>query len=244
MSALTLRKVDAASAQFSRRLGAGASLAFSAQGQEGELTLRPFTDPHGVQPASCGFSSAIGVFELSDAEAMLTLLGDLPVTLAGAHQPWYWNLLNQRLGPVIAELLSPLEPLSDITALSAVADGAALSCRLHVRLGTQSLHGVIRADTKVLLRLLDGAGWVPHCLELDEQWPIDAALELGHVSLSLAQLTSLQPGDVLMPTHCHFDSNGNGRLQLGGRQWAVQTDSDDRQLYVRLSHEEAREHDQ
>lgn len=244
MSALSLRKVGATAAQCSRRLGAGASLAFSAQGLQGELTLRPLLDSNAIQPRVHGFSSAIGVFGLSDAEALLSLLGDLPVTLAGDHQPWYWQVLNQRFSPVFAELLSPLEPLSDITALSAVDDGAVLSCRLTLRLGDQVLQGFIRAEAEVLLRLLDAPGWVAHRLDLGEQWPIDTPLELGELSLSLAQLASLQPGDVLLPTLCHFDSHGNGRLQLGARQWAVQTDSHDRQLYVRLSHEEAREHDQ
>lgn len=240
MSALALRKVDPMAARFSRRLGAGANLAFETQGMSAELSLRPLTPDSAWEPPLFWFNSSIGVFGLSDAEAMLSLMGALPVTLSGEAQPWYWQVLNQRFSPAIAELLSPLEPLSDMTALSATA----LTCRIRLRLGEESLHGLIRADAQVLLRLLDGPQWEA-CLEaLDEQLPFAQPLELGQLSLSLEQLASLQPGDVLLPAHCNFDSDGNGRLQLGGRQWAVQTDSHERQLYVRLSHEEYLEHGQ
>lgn len=240
MNALALRKVDPTAARFSRQLGAGVSLPFNTQGMDGELSLRPLTASNALETAICWFDSAVGVFGLSDAEAMLSLLGELPVTLGGDPQSWYWQALNQRFSPAIAELLSPLAPLTDNTALSA----AALTCRIQLHLGDQSLHSVICADAEVLLRLLESPRWQAHRQTLDEQWPVNPPLVLGQLSLSLAQLSSLQPGDVLLPPLCHFDSDGHGRLQLGGRQWAVQTDSHERQLYVRLSHEEDLEHGQ
>lgn len=240
MNALTFRQIDPHAAHFSRQLGAGATLAFSAQGLPGELTLRPMTaettEPHSLT----WFDSALGILGLSDADALLSLLGELPVTLSGDPQPWYWQALNQRFSPVIAELLSPLVPLSTDTALPT----AAVTCRIQLQWGDQCLHGVIRATADVLLRVLQGADWRRHRQALDEQWPVRQPLELGELSLSLAQLASLQPGDVLLPTLSHFHSDGQGRLNLGGRQWAVHTDSDERQLYVRLSHEETLEHGQ
>jgi type III secretion protein Q len=240
MNALTLRKVDSTSALLSRCLGRGVSLHFGVQGKHGTLSLLPFIAGGAAEPQMYWFNSAAGVFGLSDAEAILTLLGELPVTLAGEFQPWYWQVLNQQMSPAVAELLCPLEPLSDITALPA----AVMTCRIQVKLGAQSLHGLFRADATTLLRMLDAAPWQAHRQPPDDNGLITQPLELGHLSLTLAQLASLQPGDVLLPSLCHFDSDGKGRLQLGGRQWAVQTDSHQGRLSVQLSHEEPLEHGQ
>lgn len=259
-SSLTLRDVSADVAEASRLLGAGVSCGYTAQGQRGQLTLRSMPDAtvrehsHLAGPASAGnassltwFDSAIGPFALSDAEAVLSLLGELPVTLGGKHQPWYWQLVNQRMSTQLAELLCPLRPLSDITALSAEDESpytAPMTCRLHLRLGSQVLHAQLCADARVMLQLLGGHHWQPHRQDVASDWPIRQPLVLGELSLSLDQLASLQPGDVLLPSLCHFDEEGEGRLQLAGRQWAVQTDSRAEQLYVRFSHEEDLGHGQ
>lgn len=259
-SPLQLREVSADVAEASRLLGAGVSCSYTAQGQRGELTLRLIADdanrdgPPLAGPASAGtrssltwFDSAIGPFALSDAEAVLSLLGELPVTLGGEHQPWYWQLVNQRLNTELAELLCPLRPLSDITALPVDdqrPDTAPMTCRLHLRLGSQVLHAQLCADARVMLQLLGGHHWQPHRQNVAQDWPIRQPLVLGELSLSLDQLASLQPGDVLLPSLCHFDEEGGGRLQLAGRQWAVQTDSRAEQLYVRFSHEEDLGHGQ
>lgn len=244
MNTLNLRKVDSDMAALSRLLGIGAQLSLKVGQESVVLTLRPLLDQT-LQPETMHtFNSALGPFALTEAEAVLSLLGELPVTLVGEHQPWYWQLINQRLSPTIAELLCPLEPLSDITALTADAQTETMTCRIHVQRGQQSVHGLIRAQPKTLLRWLQGADWQADSQPLDEQWPITQPLELGSLSLTLDQLARLQPGDVLLPPDCRFDSHGNGLLQLGGRQWAVQTDSHERQLYVRLSHEETPQHGQ
>ncbi|WP_460043537.1 type III secretion system protein [Pseudomonas sp. S2_H01] len=240
MSALSLRKVDSTTAHLSRSLGLGVSLHFNVQGEHGTVSLIPLIADPVAEPRLHWFNSASGPFGLSDAEAMLSLLGELPVTLAGDFQPWYWQVLNQRMSPAVAELFCPLAPLSDITALPV----AVMTCRIQVQGEDQSLHGLFRADAATLLRLLQSAPWRAHRQTLDEAWLITQPLELGHLSLTLAQLASLQPGDVLLPSLCHFDSDGNGRLQLGGRQWAVQTDSHQGRLSVQLSHEEPLEHGQ
>ncbi len=259
-SPLKMREVSADFAEASRLLGAGVSCGYTAQGQRGELSLRSMPDdanrdrPPLVGPASAGnassltwFDSALGPFALSDAEAVLSLLGELPVTLGGEHQPWYWQLVNQRMSPELAELLCPLRPLSDITALSAEGESpntAPMTCRLQLRLGSQVLHAQLCADARVLLQLLGSHHWQPHRQNVAQDWPIRQPLVLGELSLSLDQLASLQPGDVLLPSLCHFDEEGGGRLQLAGRQWAVQTDSRAEQLYVRFSHEEDLGHGQ
>lgn len=256
-SPLQLREVSGAVAEASRLLGAGVSCGYTAQGQRGELTLRLIPDDDCAPlagPASTGnassltwFDSAIGPFALNDAEGVLSLLGELPVTLGGEHQPWYWQLVNQRMSTELAELLCPLRPLSDITALSAFGESpntAPMNCRLKVRLGSQVLHAQLCADARVMLQLLGRHEWQPHRQNVASDWPIRQPLVLGELSLSLDQLASLQPGDVLLPSSCHFDEEGGGRLQLAGRQWAVQTDSRAEQLYVRFSHEEDLGHGQ
>lgn len=240
MSLLSLRTVDSAAAHLSRRLGLGVSLHFSLPGNHGTVSLRPLIVEPVAEPEVHWFSSASGPFGLSDAEALLTLLGELPVTLAGEFQAWYWQVLNQRMSASVAELLCPLAPLSDITALPA----AVMTCRIQVQRDGQSVHGLLKADAATLLRMLQSAPWQAHRQTLDEAWLITQPLELGQLSLPWAQLASLQPGDVLLPSLCHFDSDGNGRLQLAGRQWAVQTDSHQGRLSVQLSHEEALEHGQ
>lgn len=260
VSPLKMREVSGDFAEASRLLGAGVSCSYTAQGQRGELSLRSMPDDANrdgsplVGPASAGtpssltwFDSALGPFALSDAEAVLSLLGELPVTLGGEHQPWYWQLVNQRMSTELAELLCPLRPLSDITALSAEGESpntAPMTCRLQLRLGSQVLHAQLCADARVLLQLLGSHHWQPHRQIVASDWPIRQPLVLGELSLSLDQLASLQPGDVLLPSLCHFDEEGGGRLQLAGRQWAVQTDSRAQQLYVRFSHEEDLGHGQ
>ncbi|WP_342652660.1 type III secretion system protein [Pseudomonas sp. F3-2] len=245
MTALRLRKVDDLVARVSRQLGAGASLMFSARGLQGQLTLTALPPHASAHRTLTGFDSAVGRLHLSDAEAMLSLMGELPVTLSGEHQAWYWDLLNQRLSPALAELFCPLQPLSDNTVLP-VGDAPekTVTCRLQLTLGEQTLDGLLCADAAVIQRLLDGRGWHRHRQALADDWPIVQPLELGQLSLTLEQLASLQPGDVLLPLHSHFDSEGHGRLELAGRQWAVQTDSHEHQLYVRLSHEETLGHGQ
>ena len=259
-SPLKMREVSGDFAEASRLLGAGVSCSYTAQGQRGELSLRLMPNDANrdgspfVGPASAGtpssltwFDSALGPFALSDAEAVLSLLGELPVTLGGERQPWYWQLVNQRMSSELAELLCPLRPLSDITALSAEGESpntAPMTCRLQLRLGSQVLHAQLWAEARVLLQLLGSHHWQPHRQNVASDWPIRQPLVLGELSLSLDQLASLQPGDVLLPSLCHFDEEGGGRLQLAGRQWAVQTDSRAQQLCVRFSHEEDLGHGQ
>ncbi|KPY96154.1 Type III secretion protein HrcQa [Pseudomonas syringae pv. spinaceae] len=78
MNALCLRKVDPLLAQVSRELGAGQCLSFSAQGQQAELTLLPLIASDETPAKGVWLNTAVGALCLSDAEALLSLLGDIP----------------------------------------------------------------------------------------------------------------------------------------------------------------------
>jgi len=232
MNALQLRKVDPLLAQATRVLGAGQSLAFEAQGQHGELRLFPQAAEPDALPQGVWFNTAVGPLCLSDAEAVLSLLGDAPAALGGEHQEWYWPFFNQRLSSTIAEVLAPVEPLFD------APDDMSSSCRLQVRLGAQSLHACLHSSSHTLLRLLHSAPWQARHKAVDETWTVTTPLIIGEVALTLHELVSLRPGDVVFPASCRFDSTGQGRLALGARRWAAQVDSQAQQLFLRISHEE------
>ncbi|EGH95157.1 MULTISPECIES: type III secretion protein hrcQa [Pseudomonas syringae group] len=237
MSALCLRKVDPLLAQVSRELGAGQCLSFSAKGQQAELTLLPLIASDETPAKGVWLNTAVGALCLSDAEALLSLLGDIPLTLGGEQQAWYWQFFNQRLSPTIADLLAPVEPLPQACAELTVG------CRIQVRLADQQVHAHLHATPETLLTLLRSAAWQARLKPLDERWSISTPLILGELSLTLEQLASLRPGDVLLPANCKFDSAGQGFLTLAGRQWAAQTDSQDQHLLLRLSHEEHSHHE-
>ncbi|KAA8712080.1 hypothetical protein [Pseudomonas cannabina] len=237
MNALQLRKVDPLQAQATRALGAGQSLVFDAQDQRGELTLLPL----GAGPDSLAngvwFNTAVGPVCLSDAEAVLSLLGNAPLTLGGEHQDWYWQFFNQRLSPTIADVLAPVEPLFD------TPDEAPSGCRVQVRLGGESLHAHLHSSSQTLLRLLHSAPWQARHNPVDDTMTVTTPLIIGELELTLNELASLRPGDVVLPARCRFDSAGQGRLALGGRQWAAHVDSQAQQLFLRISHEE-QDHDE
>ncbi len=91
MSALRLRKVDALLAQATRALGAGRRLGFSARGQHAELSLLPQHEDARIPADGVWLNTAVGPLLLSDAEALLSLLGEVPLTLGGEYQAWYWQ---------------------------------------------------------------------------------------------------------------------------------------------------------
>ncbi|MCF5637794.1 type III secretion system protein, partial [Pseudomonas syringae] len=66
---------------------------------------------------------------------------------------------------------------------------------------------------------------------------------IGELSLTLEQLASLRPGDVVLPARCLFDSAGQGVLPLAGRSWAAQAEHQAQHLSLRLSHEEHSHHE-
>ncbi|MCD5993871.1 type III secretion system protein [Pseudomonas sp. CDFA 602] len=237
MSALRLRKVDPLPARATRELGAGQRLTFEAQGQKGELSLLPLVADSDTPIKGVWLTTAVGPLCLDDAEAVLSLLGDAPLTLSGEQQGWYWQFFNQRLSPSIAAVLAPIGPLADGPAPTL------FGCRVQVRLAEESLHAHLHCAPETLLRLFACAPWTACKRPVDDAWSVTTPLIVGQLALTLDQLASLRPGDVLLPAHCQFDSAGQGRLALGGRQWAAHAGSQDHQLFLRLSHEEHAHHE-
>lgn len=232
MTTLNLRKVCALRARVTRELGAGQRLGLRVQDEDAELMLLPPLTETAAPASGVWLDSAVGALCLTDAEALLSLLGDAPLTLQGEQQAWYWQFFNQRLSPTIAALLAPLEPLPEHPVTATVG------CRVQVRRAGQTLHAQLHATPDCLLRLLRAGAWQARKQALDETWPVTTPLVLGELALTLEQLASLRPGDVVLPARCRFDSSGHGRLTLAGRQWAAHASDQAQQLYLRLSHEE------
>lgn len=232
MKPLKLRQVSTLQARVSRELGAGQRLSFRTRDQDAELTLVPPLTTTDVPAPGVWLNSAVGALCLTDAEALLSLLGDTPLTLQGEHQAWYWQFFNQRLSPTIAALLAPIEPLLDSPT------AATIGCRLQVRRAGQTVHAHLHATPDTLLRLLRAAPWQARQQPLGDAWQVTTPLVIGELALTVEQLNSLRPGDVLLPALCQFDSGGHGHLALAGRRWAVQASDRAPQLFLQISHEE------
>lgn len=234
---MKLRKVDARLAQASRTLGAGLCLAYTLNGTAGTFTLSPAL---AEVPTSEGawFDSAVGPLWFSDAPGLLGLLGTSPVVVAGQAEAWYWQFISQQLTPAMAEALAPLAPLQ-----GQAPDGPMMACRVEARLGDQAVHGFLQASPGTLLAWLQTAAWQPLYAAVDEGFTLPAPLVLGLASLTLDQLASLRPGDVLLPQQAFFDPQGQGLVTLGGRYWAAYTTSHNSRLSLTLSHEEYPTHE-
>lgn len=236
MTPLVLRKIDPAVVPANRALGSGMILDITLQDTAGEMSLSPY--PPGVDDDPCGqwLGTRVGPVKLSDAAAVLSLLGSVSVVFAGEHQAWYWQLINQRLSPEIAELLAPIGPVS-------AAPDLTTSWCLHIHLGGQSLYSTLTAAPDTLLRLLDAASWRSRRSTLPDDWSVPYPLSIGGLDLSIEQLASLRPGDVVFPTHSDYSSQGDGALTLAGKTWAVQIDARAHQLFLCISHEENMRHE-
>jgi type III secretion protein Q len=250
LKTLALRSVDMALANATRALGSGVSLAFSVGGEPGELTLQPSLAD---QCADTGLwlNTAVGTFWLSDAGAVLSLLSEQTVIVDGPAQAWYWQFVSQQLSSPVARGLAPLEPLTVDTPIpnepsmqSPVPPQKQMHCRLAISLGTQQLHAYLSATPDTLLRWLQVPGWQHPPQPVAESLEIPFPLVLGRASLTVRQLASLRPGDVLLPQQCLFDPQGSGYVDLVDRRWPAHTTYNEGQLLLTLSHEEYREYEQ
>ncbi|MBD1554527.1 type III secretion system protein [Pseudomonas typographi] len=237
MTALALRQVPAAVASATRALGAGARLAFSAQGMAGTLSLEALPAGHGAA-TGLWLNSAVGALRLSDAGAVLSLLGEQPVVVEGEPQSWYWPFISQYLSTAVAHSLAPIEPLA-----SAAPEGPLIECRLRVQRGEEQVHAYMGATPGTLLRWLSAPGWQRQHNALANTFAVPFPLVLGRATLTAEQLASLRPGDVLLPPQCLFDTEGHGQVELADQRWAARAHHHEHRLLLTLSHEENDHHE-
>jgi type III secretion protein Q len=228
---LALRQVTATCAHATRVLGAGATLPFTVGGMAGELTLRPQALP----PAGDGLwlDTAVGPVWLSDAGAVLSLMSEQPVVVQGPPQPWYWQFVSQHLAPQVAQGLAPLAPLA-----GDAPEGVPVHCRLAMRVGDQQAHAYMSLTPDSLMQWLQVPGWQRLQHAVADSFETAFPVVLGHTELSVTQLASLSPGDVLLPVQCLFDTLGQGLVAVAGRHWAGQAVAEGSRLFFTLSHEE------
>ncbi|AMB87246.1 hypothetical protein AWM79_18890 [Pseudomonas agarici] len=237
MTPLALRPVSRVLASASRLLGRGRWLDYPLRGATARLSLSPLIDADQLapdDPAWAAFDSALGPLYLTDANAVLSLFGEVPAVTGGPVQTWYWQYLNQQLSPPLAQLLTPLEP-----RVRADHDRSwPFVCRLAVHGADESVHARLGCDAQTLIRLLDALPWQAIEQPLPEDWPLLTPVVLGELSLTLNELRSLRPGDVLLPDRAYFDCAGHGVMHLAAQTWRVATDVSNDTLFVQLNHEE------
>lgn len=228
MNRLVLREVSPLLAQAGRALGAGMSAAFRARGMPGEICLLPLS-PDAPDTPGTWIDSAIGPLHITDAGALLSLLGELPVSVTGEPQAWYWAALSQQLSPFIAESLSPLSMLQ--TDSSPVAE---IRCAIRVELGEEVVYAQLCSSASTLLNWLQAPGWQPQQRPFPASLSMRQPLVLGLCELTWEQLASLRPGDVVLPSEERFDCDGRGVLALAEQRWIAQAQACGARLLLTL----------
>jgi type III secretion protein Q len=209
---LGLRTITGQDAEAHRVLGRGLRLPFDVAGEQGSLQIIPGDGPPGGTPVT--IQCAHGPFSLSEAGAVLSLFGECPVSLPadpGPDDDWFWSLFHQSLSPTLRDAFGFIRPVGLGTA-------EGLSCRLEVRLGDAVIANRLTLPAATALGLAQAAAWQCDRLPMPDTFAWDAPLLLGRLSLPLAQLRALAPGDLLLPEEALFDPAGHGHLRLG-RYW-------------------------
>lgn len=221
--AITFPRLDRQAVAAYRRLGRGLRLRFQVGDEAGELLLEP-----GRGPASGGVAlsleSRCAVMTLSHADAILSLFGECPVTLADSGNDagsWFWALFQQCMSPQLMSLFGYLQPLADVRH-------GPFECRISVVRGASRSVGRMLMSAEGLLALYDAGPWQPLKVPLPDPFPVSIPLVLGYVQLSLGQLRTVHAGDVLLPERLQFNGEGLGSLNVGRLRLDVRIDDEDR----------------
>ncbi|WLH69201.1 FliM/FliN family flagellar motor switch protein [Pseudomonas sp. FP2309] len=212
LSALTLPLVEATRVAALHRLGRGLRMPFALGDQQGTFTLEPGCAPADASPLC--FESALGVLAFSDPEAMFSLMGECPVTLAEAgNDPtsWFWELFQHHLSPQVLALFGYLRLLSAPRKLN-------FGCRFTVTLGPSRVAGYLWMAPESLLAAYAAGAWEPAGDPLPVAFPLVIAASLGRLSLPVAQVRGLRAGDVLVLEQPFFDVQGHGHLHIGSHR--------------------------
>ena len=228
MSALTLPVVQEARVAALHRLGRGLRMPFQVGHEHGAFLLEPGRAPTGVSPLF--FESGLGVLAFSEPEAMFSLMGECPVSLAEVGndpQSWFWELFQHHLSPQVRALFGYLRLLPAPRKLG-------FGCRLTVTLGASRVAGYVWMAPQSLLAAYAAGPWQPTAGPLPGSFPLVIAVTLGRLSLPVAQVRSLRAGDVLMLEHAVFDVQGLGHLSIGRHQVQGRIDDDSGPLQLTI----------
>jgi type III secretion protein Q len=209
MPPLVLPSVAADGVSARRRLGRGLQLRFQVGGEEGQLRLEPGPAPAGVEPLC--FDTARGVVAFSDPGPLLSLLGECPLTLASTGNDvdaWFWTLFEHHLSPQVRALFGHLRVLPYAQALN-------FGCRVYVTLGASRAGGYLWLSADSFLALCAAGPWRPIAAAMPAQFQVEVLVTLGHLQLSVAQVSGLRPGDVVMLEQALFQVQGTGHVQVG-----------------------------
>ncbi|WP_248749022.1 FliM/FliN family flagellar motor switch protein [Pseudomonas sp. MWU15-20650] len=229
LPSLGLLTVSADVAAARRRLGRGLRMPFQVGELQGELCLEPGSAPMHIQPLC--FEAACGVLGFSEPGPQLSLMGECPVTLAQAgNDPdsWFWALFHHHLSPQLRELFGYLRLLPSAQTLS-------FGCRLRVTLGASRVVGYLWLSAESFLALCEAGQWRSIAAPLPDHFQLAIAVTLGHVQLTIAQICSLQVGDVLVLEQALFQAQGAGFVQVGRQRLHGDIDDDTRALYLTLT---------
>jgi len=220
MNTLALRRLSRSEVRLRQKVGAGWFYPLADDETLGGLTLR-LAEPDAA-PATA-LRTGAGTLWLSEAEAVCGVLSRCPTVITpGTEQAWYWPLWNHYLIAGARTLFGTLEPDAQ-----AQPDAGLVWLSLEIELGEARAASRVGVEAATLERLLAQPGWVALRAEGVEEMALRLPLNLGSLTLPLAQLRALRPDDVVLPTHCGFLPSGEGEVQLGGVriQGALQGDA-------------------
>jgi type III secretion protein Q len=216
---LEFRRLPSAQAELRRRIGQGLALDFQLGDSQGVLTLRQTTQAPDQDCVT--LASGLGPLRLNRASALLSLLSTCPALLPNDDEmdgtnsdDWYWAFYNQCLSPQLREVFGHFSP-------SARAIDNGLPCELEVRLDEQIVLSQALLPTGTLEQLLAQPGWRSLSNRPALGWRLSTAVVLGRTTLTMRQLKSLRPGDVVLPEQPLFQPDGTGSLFLGRQHLQV-----------------------
>lgn len=214
--------LSAASAALSRSVAGGLWCSHGGM----SLHLEAVTPAAGAQPPAgaggLGLEGPHGLFYLDDGAALLHgLTGIDPMAAEPAPQAqraWLDGALLGRLAET---------PLGCMRALRRDAvpplTGGLASMYLRLGDGAHMAGTRISASPESWLALLEHHAWRPRARPLDalHALPVSLRVRLGSHRLPAAALQQLGAGDIILPDVTRFDTQGVGRVPLGGVQAQV-----------------------
>ncbi len=209
---LELRRQSAAEARVSGIIGHGLRMPFQLGENLGELHIEL---ARGVQPeAGTAMRCAAGALWLSNAEEVCALLSDCPSlpTYSDEDHFWYWMLFNHALSEQIRALFG------ELNASEGEPPIGAFGVRLTVTLGELWAQSVLTAAPEVLCTLLAAPCWLGTVNDAMVALPLTLPFCVGELTLSIAELASLKPDDVLLPRENLFTPQGAGTLRFAHLQ--------------------------